>query len=50
MGRKLRVDFSNETVSDDDSRDRDGAVRLFPSFRLSIFLSLSPLLHRQPTH
>jgi cleavage stimulation factor subunit 2 len=26
MGRKLRVDFSNETVSDDDNRDRDGAV------------------------
>lgn len=27
MGRKLRVDFSNETVSDEDNRDRDGAVR-----------------------
>ncbi|SPQ18141.1 c9495d48-53b8-48e2-bd11-12818f855e2f [Thermothielavioides terrestris] len=26
MGRKLRVDFSNETVSDDDNRDRDGAT------------------------
>ncbi|KAL2184273.1 hypothetical protein L209DRAFT_781857 [Thermothelomyces heterothallicus CBS 203.75] len=26
MGRKLRVDFSNETVSDDDNRDRDGAA------------------------
>ncbi|KAK4038722.1 hypothetical protein C8A01DRAFT_37287, partial [Parachaetomium inaequale] len=25
MGRKLRVDFSNETVSDEDNRDRDGA-------------------------
>ncbi|KAL2165216.1 hypothetical protein VTH06DRAFT_512 [Thermothelomyces fergusii] len=27
MGRKLRVDFSNETVSDDDNRDRDGAMK-----------------------
>jgi hypothetical protein len=26
MGRKLRVDFSNEVVGDDDNRDRDGAV------------------------
>lgn len=26
MGRKLRVDFSNETVSDDDNRDRDGGA------------------------
>lgn len=27
MGRKLRVDFSNETVSDDDGgRDRDSGV------------------------
>ena len=28
MGRKLRVDFSNETgtVNEDDGRDRDGAV------------------------
>ncbi|EAQ93348.1 hypothetical protein CHGG_01583 [Chaetomium globosum CBS 148.51] len=26
MGRKLRVDFSNETVSDEDNRDRDGAA------------------------
>ncbi|KAK3300322.1 uncharacterized protein B0H64DRAFT_428410 [Chaetomium fimeti] len=26
MGRKLRVDFSNETVSDEDNRDRDGAT------------------------
>ncbi|KAK4681390.1 hypothetical protein QC764_106970 [Podospora pseudoanserina] len=25
MGRKLRVDFSNETVSDEDGRDRDAA-------------------------
>ncbi|KAK4136448.1 hypothetical protein BT67DRAFT_397578 [Trichocladium antarcticum] len=30
MGRKLRVDFSNETVSDEDNRDRDGATN--PSF------------------
>lgn len=29
MGRKLRVDFSNETVSDEDNRDRDGAVCSF---------------------
>lgn len=28
MGRKLRVDFSNESVSDEDNRDRDGAVCL----------------------
>ncbi|KAK0748248.1 hinge domain of cleavage stimulation factor subunit 2-domain-containing protein [Apiosordaria backusii] len=28
MGRKLRVDFSNETVSDDDGRDRDAGVIL----------------------
>ena len=27
MGRKLRVDFSNETPSNDDSRNQDGAVR-----------------------
>ncbi|KAH6853705.1 hinge domain of cleavage stimulation factor subunit 2-domain-containing protein [Chaetomium sp. MPI-CAGE-AT-0009] len=26
MGRKLRVDFSNETVSDEDNRERDGAA------------------------
>ncbi|KAK3310128.1 uncharacterized protein B0T15DRAFT_25603 [Chaetomium strumarium] len=26
MGRKLRVDFSNETVNDDDNRDRDGVT------------------------
>jgi hypothetical protein len=37
MGRKLRVDFSNETVSDEDNRD--GAVCLFsPS-------SISPSYH-----
>jgi len=27
MGRKLRVDFSNETVGDDDGRDQHGGVR-----------------------
>ncbi|KAK4116460.1 hypothetical protein N656DRAFT_700936 [Canariomyces notabilis] len=26
MGRKLRVDFSNESVSDEDGRDRDGGA------------------------
>lgn len=26
MGRKLRVDFSNETVSDEDGGNRDGGV------------------------
>lgn len=30
MGRKLRVDFSNETVSDEDNRDRDGQACSFP--------------------
>ncbi|KAL2130973.1 hypothetical protein VTI74DRAFT_5695 [Chaetomium olivicolor] len=38
MGRKLRVDFSNETVSDDDNRDRDGPVCLFPILP-SLFLT-----------
>lgn len=32
MGRKLRVDFSNETVGDDDNRDRDNAVWLPAKF------------------
>ncbi|KAL2260655.1 hypothetical protein VTK26DRAFT_5258 [Humicola hyalothermophila] len=32
MGRKLRVDFSNETVSDDDNRDRDGAPAPYSSY------------------
>jgi len=30
MGRKLRVDFSNETVGDEENRDRDGGVRIHP--------------------
>jgi hypothetical protein len=29
MNRKLRVDFSNETVGDDDNRDGGNAVRYF---------------------